>query len=458
MITNVANTAELMAALATASGGDTIDLASGNYGSANFDGFTFSDYVTITSADGNRGAKFSHLKVSNSSFLQVDGVEVKRGVYTGRALEVHDSDHIKITNNFVHHTGVGIVGITCTNLTIAENIGDGFGSDMMMFAGVFGFLFENNTHLGNTFQAEGAHMDFIQFAGSGGDGVLRGNIMICLNAANVQGLFFDNGDFNDILMENNVVQTNMARGIMIGTRFGTVSGIVVRNNTILDLPGGSKETGIGLPSGSVTKDNIQSTFAANSSRLGLDSSGGLRIQWDDPSKPHHYDLYLKDAAGGLGTTLEGLRPVPGSLGESKGAFARILEVLDGTPPIPVPVPDPTPDPTPEPDPTPDPTPTPEPTMDELEIISATLDDPAMGSVLIVGTVGVDQRLRVVSDSGWIQNITGTYTVRDLAGQEASTTFIQAVTNPAPVATADTFLVAILAGDTVDLDVLMNDTA
>ena len=97
-------------------------------------------------------------------------------------------------------------------------------------------------------------------------------------------------------------------------------------------------------------------------------------------------------------------------------------------------------------------------MDQLEIISATLDNPAMGSVLIVGTVGVDQRLRVVSDPTWIQNITGTYTVRDLAGQEASTTFIQTVTNPAPVATADTFLVPITAGDTVDLDVLMNDVA
>ncbi len=443
MITNIT---ELMAALAAAGGGDTIELAPGGYGSADFDGFTFTDYVTITSADGNQGAVFRHITVDNSSFIHIDGIEVDNGVFgSTRGITVQDSNHIKITDNYVHDVGAGYVFLRSTDVIVSENIVDRVGSDGFKVAGLDKFLFENNTHLGTTVQNEGGHMDFIQFSGTASNGVIRGNMFLAQNAANVQGIFIKGATYKNILIEQNIIYTGMVQGIRVHDSNGNNSNMWAKNNTVLNVPDTVHNASViaVAGAGSGTENNIQSTSEFNA---GLDGTGGFSLQHKDSSKEFHYSKFFANATVWLGgATLEDFRPVEGTLAETTGAYIRTAELLDGSPP-------------PPPDPTPDPTPTPEPEMDQLEITSATLDDPAMGSVLIVGTVGVDQRLRVVSDPTWIQNITGTYTVKDLAGQEASTTFIQAVTNPAPVATADTFLVPIMAGDTVDLDFLMNDTA
>ena len=97
-------------------------------------------------------------------------------------------------------------------------------------------------------------------------------------------------------------------------------------------------------------------------------------------------------------------------------------------------------------------------MDTIEITAATLDNPAMGTIAIVGTVNVNQELMLNSDPAWTVLITGTYTIRDSAGQESTATFTQAVTNPPPVASDDNFTTPITAGDAIALNVLQNDTA
>ncbi len=329
-VISVSSTSELLAAVSNAKGGDIIELASGNYGSVDFDNLSFSDYVTITSADGNQGAVFSEISVSDVSFLHIDGVEVNHGSTSGssRGIDVQDSDHVKITNNYVHDVNVGYVALSSNNVEFSNNTVDRVGADGFKFSGLTDFLIENNEHLGTTFQDGGAHMDFIQFVGSSSDGVIRGNVMLVENAVNVQGIYLDNGSYSDILIEQNIIYTGLTRGISVTDRFGNASGIVIQNNTVLNTPDdGSKTSIISAPSGSVVKDNIQTTLAG-SQYLGNDGSGGIRLQHDNPNASFYYDDYFVNATDGAGLTLEDLRPVEGSAAESVGAYARLLELLN----------------------------------------------------------------------------------------------------------------------------------
>ena len=64
---NVANVSELKSALAHATGGETILLASGNYGKLNINGSHFASTVTLKSADGKAMASFSETYMKNAS-------------------------------------------------------------------------------------------------------------------------------------------------------------------------------------------------------------------------------------------------------------------------------------------------------------------------------------------------------------------------------------------------------
>ena len=94
----------LISALRIARPGDTILLASGNYGNVALSGMNFAGQVTIRSANPNADAVFTTLRLTNVNNLVIDDIDVRRplststGLNTG-ALTINKSSNVSIVNS-----------------------------------------------------------------------------------------------------------------------------------------------------------------------------------------------------------------------------------------------------------------------------------------------------------------------------------------------------------------------
>jgi hypothetical protein len=351
---NVSGRADLLSALSSANGGDTIILENGNYGSLDIENRHFGDYVTIR-AENSLGAKFHDIDIRGSSHVRIDGVHVSHGSNGGPSSKVvtidGDSRHVEfinsevngledgkntghygihsgdaqdvtIKNNYVHDVKNGIVVLGTKGVDVVGNEIDKIGSDAMKFASMSDALIENNTGPRTITQDDSSwHMDFMQFQGNVQDTIIRGNVFMPESTSWSQGIFAGKGmGMKDVLIEQNIIYT----GILNGIKIYDGSGIVVQNNTVLNTPdGGHKATDIIVPSGSVEKDNIVSGTS------GGNSGSNLVAQHLKPGKAFHYDDLFDNAGAGPGASLEDLRPIKGGPADGKGAAQRLAELLDG---------------------------------------------------------------------------------------------------------------------------------
>lgn len=348
---SVSNAEQLNAAVAQATGGDVIELASGNYGDVDFNNIHFNDYVTITSADGNNGAVFNTIDIRGSSFIRIDGVHASNsgngsagsrvvqiiddshhiefmnsevngkvdGDYTGfYGIYAHHTDNVTIANNDVHDVQNGITAFSANHFEVSENHVDYIGADAFKFAGINNFLIENNSSNGHMFPSPGAHLDFMQFQSDSSNGVIRGNVFLTNGVGWVQGIFLHDGNYTGITIEENVIYTGMANGIILSAG----SGNTVINNTVLNSPGVVHNvTNISVISGTNVQNNISASYTGGS------SGSNIKAQHDDPSDSFYYGDLFVNAHAGADITLADLAPVAGSIAETKGAYARIAELL-----------------------------------------------------------------------------------------------------------------------------------
>ena len=342
----VANAKELQTALSKASGGDVISLKSGDYGQFDFNGLNFSSQVVIRSADGKQGATFDKITVENCSNLRIDSVHVDYpsnggqsavhildssrisfvnsevngkvdGDYSGPFTGIYvtgDTSDLVISNNDLHHLFRGMVFYNGSkDLTVSGNTVDYTSTDAFSFGSVQGGLIENNVGPTHFYPSSGAHSDFMQFGGNCSDLIIRGNVLMLENQFNMQGIFLGGNTFNDVLIEQNLIYTGMMNGIYVSD--GT--GIVVKNNTLINAPGyASDATIIRLPSGSISQDNIFTN------KTGGTKGSDTVVQYLDPKG----DNYIGDLFSN-GTTIapEKLASVLANLG-NEGAY-KLLEAL-----------------------------------------------------------------------------------------------------------------------------------
>ncbi|SEK69077.1 Concanavalin A-like lectin/glucanases superfamily protein [Roseivivax marinus] len=389
----ISTRAELLDALSSASGGETLVLANGRYGDLDVDNRSFGSEVTIV-AQNRLGAKFDSVSVSNSDNVRIDGVHVDNpsngtggsyvvgitdgstnvsfvnsevngpvdGNYSGHygIYSSTGSRNVTFENNYVHDVKNGGTFINTSDLTVSGNTIDYIGNDSFKFLSIDGALIEDNIGASHVYASDGAHLDFIQFQGSDSrDITIRGNVYLPETAADVQGIFMDDAHYTNVLIEENIIVTGMIRGISVTS--GT--NVVARNNTVLDIPGtGSKATFVMVPDGQ-SYNNIQSAYPGHA--LG-EVGGNLVVQNADPNGAWHYDDLFANADEGLGVTLEGLAPVAGSEAENYGAYDRLMELLNGTSYEPEPAPTQPEEPTEpeEPDTTEEPDSTEEPVVEE----------------------------------------------------------------------------------------------
>ncbi|MBY8978061.1 tandem-95 repeat protein [Rhodobacteraceae bacterium NNCM2] len=372
----VSSLAQLKAALAAAQSGDTILLADGDYGALEIDDLKFSQDVTIRSVN-PLGARFTSIDIENTSHLVIDGLHVDNptdgspgsafvdigknssfvsfinsevnGSIDGQMVGSYGirvdggSTDIDVSGNTVHDVEHGAVFFSVSELVVAGNDFDNLGSDSMKFGGVSSVLIENNSGAAITMPAAGDHIDFIQFQGDGTDIVIRGNTLLLEEVTGFpgyphQGIFLKDGEFNNVLIEQNLIYTNTVNGIYIASDSGTGGNVTIRQNTVLTPPdltiwGGAEIRMISLAGDYTIEDNVTDRIVDSVGGGTVD--GNLILQWEKPSNANHYNSVYANAMAGSDATVEDFLPVSGSAVDQNpnlGANERIAELVDGEAP------------------------------------------------------------------------------------------------------------------------------
>jgi hypothetical protein len=290
----VGDAAGLAAALAGATGGETIRLAPGDYGRLTLDGqgggFAYDRPVTVTSEDPAAPAVFTGLDVRNAAnltfrtltfdYVAREGDSTKitpfriadsrniavigsvfdgdvarggdpagRGYPAGRAFQSADNTGFDFLGNTVHTFWKGLGIGRSTDVRVIGNDFHGLRSDGMNVNAPQGILIEGN-HFHDFVRAPdtGDHADMIQFwttntTRPGTDITIRGNLMQAGEGGQTQSIFLrnelvDKGQagpemfYRRITIEDNVILNGHLNGITVGA----TDGLVIRGNTILRDP------------------------------------------------------------------------------------------------------------------------------------------------------------------------------------------------------------------------------
>ena len=390
----VTNQTELKAALGKAVGGDTISLAGGNYGDVSLihglggADLDFDSKVTIRSEDLENPAVLTGLNLSGARNLTFDGLifdyvfksgdsvdampfvisnshgiairnsifdgDVARGVSNvedgrgfGRGLVVlGGSSGVSVTGSEFYNFHRAALFVESSKILLQGNDVHDIRSDGFNFAAVTNVLIENN-HLHDFRSATGSgdHPDMIQFWTAGTttpttDIVIRGNILDIGKGSYSQSIFMGNEAvaqgagagmfYQNVLIENNIIQNNHLHGITVGG----ANGLIIRSNTLLYKAGIDPLEGtVGVPQiyvsstskGVNIEKNIVSAIDGYAGQSDWSLGRNALVQHTNPNAPNWYgDVFVSS------TFAETSGPVllPGSALSMLGAGAAQTRGLD----------------------------------------------------------------------------------------------------------------------------------
>lgn len=368
----VSNSAQLTSALKQAAGGDTIQLATGNYGDFSFSGKTFSSEVTIISQDASKPATFNTMSLSSVGNLTIDsifvdftptaesldhhsglrvrdgtnititnsvfegGVSPVDGLLIGRGIAVLGGENIVITNNDVSQFRRGILTSDIDGLNVSYNHVHENRTTTLSGGDVRNVLIEGN-HLEssspNNFGGAGDHGDFIHYwtmpdqVGPSTNFVIRNNFIEQGTGTGLLGIYLDNNSnpqgFTKVLIENNVIHNSNGQGM----RLEDVNGGIVRNNTLLQSTGdyhtaprirvedGSKN--IVLENNIVSNTTVGKGFD-NAAANNIVERGTIVVQHDSAAEPNYVGKLFANLPISNGN-LADLQKIPGALPANAGA-------------------------------------------------------------------------------------------------------------------------------------------
>jgi hypothetical protein len=362
---NVWNNSQLQSALKSARGGDTVVLASGNYGKSYVVSHDHGSTVTIKSATPLK-AHFDYLQVSSSSNLRFEGLDVGHKLSSTESQSTHyarvtNSDSIKMVGMAFHgsldnnpaNDGIGLNVTGTTNfqltgssfrdlyrgafiqqawdVTVASNSFQMIRTDGLNFGAVNGAVIDKNTFT-NFHPAAGDHADAIQFwlvnqpYGSSNISVTN-NVIMQGTGTGVQGIFMSDPmsyGYKNVLIQNNLVYGNdQYHGIYLNG----VNGAQVIGNTLLSASNDSKRMWINLYKGSnfVVKDNLADSIEVKSGATGVTMSHNANLMYDGWMRSQIPDLNSPSSAKDLiidhyGYQLAGtVRTGTGSAGSTTGS-------------------------------------------------------------------------------------------------------------------------------------------
>jgi len=322
----VSSASELQAALSSAQGGDTINLAAGNYGDVYIGGKNFASDVTITSLNSGSPASFHSLTVNGSSHIKLDTIAVNltptaTSIYRDPAVSFVNSDYISLIHSTVKGgnaingvsqtsttedatgnviglpTGYGIA-ITHTNHVVVDgNDVATFNKGVVLYASDYITLSHNDVHDmrtsgivgggGNHVTVDsnhihdsnpwnwgaGDHGDYIAFwtnanqTSASTDFKVINNVMEQGSGRAILGMWFqgDSAKYTDVVISGNTILNGNFQGIILWD----VNGASIDHNTLLQSSGTDWKSGPGIliNGGAVnvtTHDNITGSYQDHS--------------------------------------------------------------------------------------------------------------------------------------------------------------------------------------------------
>ncbi len=369
-IITVSNATQLKAALKLVKGGETILLASGDYGSYSISGINPKTVVTLKSANPDADASFRTLGVTNSSNLVISDIDISRTLRAGEASNtssfmINKSKDITVVgvdisgsrDGNAHNDGHGLLLINSNRVAILDSTFQQLraaavvsGDTDILFAGntitevrqgvnisnLRGAVFEQNfvTNMQPAYQW-GDHPDAFQVQSTNGgpssDLMFRDNVLIEGSSGPVGGIFIRNegsiGRHQDISIENNFYQGTYRHGISVAG----VNGLVIDNNTLLDSakPGNSAAILVTDVNGARVTDNVAPLYMIDNVRS-LNSRNNIDV-WDPKQKVGvaAANMFASDVAGGNATLASNLDVLAGSVPALRGAgFQKVAAVGD----------------------------------------------------------------------------------------------------------------------------------
>lgn len=371
----VANATELANAVRAAVGGETIALASGNYGVLTFSNRNMPNYVKIIPQEGavpvfsqiaifeSSRWQISHVTVAPRFDLGADGKLAVRLTGSDNVFEnsyINYADDISTWNlqNWLDRTGNGI-SFSGTRITvrnnwvknvshaietdstyplISNNVVENFRGDGVRIWGNFPTVECNviKNSYGNENRGDPNHDDAIQSASPGpGLGVIEGGVIrrnFILNKedpnqfepGNLQGVGLFNGMYRNWEIENNVIIVDSWHGI---TMYGSDSSRVVNNTIMKNTLSSTKTPWIqiadrqdGTPTvNTVVRNNL--TPMLEYSRLTQPFASDHNLVYVDPylhfMDPSHFDLRPKFGSSAIDVGSNTLAPIIDITGKTR---------------------------------------------------------------------------------------------------------------------------------------------
>ncbi|QHL89682.1 hypothetical protein GVO57_01140 [Sphingomonas changnyeongensis] len=371
-VITVTDRAQLDAALARASGGETILLAPGSYGTLALNSRSFAADVTIASADAGNPARLDGVHVNGSRNILFRGLDIGRALAPGepewtQLATVTNAENIRFDSVSLHGsldgnagndgwglyvTGTRGFALTGSNvqelmrafvieqssdIRIADNLIHRIRSDGGDFAAVDGVVIENNLY--RDFQpSAGDHADAIQFWTAGqtrgsSNVLIRNNVVLQGNGTGTQGIFIRDEQgrlpHSNVRIENNLIySSDQFEGISVEGAIG----VAIIGNTVVSPTSDAKRLWIRVDrvDGALIARNVTDDLLIGTA-TGLAQSDNAVLHGLDGQ-----DVFLPRINAGAGAAIADLI-VPG-MGFQPGA----LPVWPGAQPQPAPSPAPTP--------------------------------------------------------------------------------------------------------------------
>jgi hypothetical protein len=282
------------------------------------------------------------------------------GTGAGRGISVATSQDILVENNLLSQFRNGMVFNESDRVTVRGNEAHSMRTDMLDMSGVVDMLIENNNfhdHLAAA--ASGDHRDMIQMTSvvatrASTNVTLRGNILNNGAGDQSQGIFLRNEvvdlgtkpaawNYQNILIENNLVHNHDGHGITVGP----TTGLTIQNNTVLpdmdanvgntnlqtlgtpqiNVDGGITNTATvlnGFSTNVVIRNNITRAVVPSYATVLVSNTNNLLVQNTTPATVASYiGALFVDGLGGKTASIADLQAKSGGAIELAGQGARI---------------------------------------------------------------------------------------------------------------------------------------
>lgn len=326
----ISNPAQFATALDTASSGDRLLLAPGDYGAISIRDKQFNPAIEITAAEQNARPVITEIDIEDVSGLEFSEISVRYGATTAprttyvvtilrgsdiqfhrstfesaadgnpdndaQAFIIRDSSEVMIKDSAFHDLFRGVAVLDSTDTTISASVFKNMSSDGIVGRGDHGVLIENNLFKDFYLTAVGnVHPDAIQFWDNGAarenrNLTIRGNVILRGSGDPSQGIFIKSGSMasQNIQVTDNLIQQSMTQGIFLEN----IVGAVVRNNTVAPFVAGVDKPGIEIrvpASGVEVHDNLAMSWRLAGAVL---ESGNLSMTVGNPWQENFAEKFL----------------------------------------------------------------------------------------------------------------------------------------------------------------------